>query len=238
MKKHSNRYQAPTKKWGLPSKKHYWAPKTRAGVHPGDRSVPLTVIIRDFLGYAENAREAKKIIGRRKVLVDGKIKTDENTAVGLMDVISIPELKEHYRVMFDQSGKIHMIHLTEGNEGWKLCRIENKTTIKNGLTQYNLHDGRNFSIEDSKTYNTKDVLKIEIPSQLVMESYPFKEGNIALVTGGKHIGEIGHIERYEVVKSSKPNLVHIKGGISTVEEYVFILGEDKPVIEIPEVGII
>ncbi len=238
MKKHAKRYQAPTKKWGLPSKKHFWAPRTRSGAHPINRSVPLLVVIRDFLGYAETAREAKKIINGRKVLVDGKIKTDENTPVGLMDVISIPDLKEHHRVMFDQSGKIHMIHLTEGNEGWKLCRVENKTTIKNGLTQYNLHDGRNLIHEDSNIYSTKDVLKIELPTQLVMEKYPFKEGNIALVTGGKHIGEIGHIERYDIVKSSKPNLVHLKGGISTVEEYVFILGEDKPVIEIPEVGII
>ncbi len=238
MKKHSKRYQAPTKKWGLPAKRHFWAPKTRPGAHKVERSVPLLVVVRDFLGYAESAREAKRIINGRKILIDGNIKTDENSPVGLMDVVSIPDLKEHYRVMFDQSGKIRIMHLTEGNQGWKLCRIENKTSLKDGKTQYNLHDGRNLVMDDAKAYNTKDVLKLELPSQLVMDSYEFKEGNIALVTGGKHIGEIGHIERYEVVKSSKPNLVHLEGGISTIEDFVFVLGKDKPVIEIPEVGIV
>ncbi len=238
MKKNWKRYQAPTKTWGIPTKEYFWAPKTRPGAHPGDRSVPLLVIIRDLLNYADNAREAKMIIGDRKVMVDGKVNTDANAPVGLMDVISIPELDEHYRVLFDQAGTIRLVPTAEGAENWKLCRVENKRTVKNGLTQYNLHDGRNFSLEDNKAYDTKDVLRIEIPSQNVISVYKFKEGNIALVTGGKHIGEIGKIKNYEIVRSSKPNLVHLEGGISTVEDYVFVLGEDKPVIDIPEVGIV
>ncbi len=238
MEKHSKRYQAPTKIWGIPSKEHFWAPKTKSGAHPIDRSVPLLIIIRDILKYANSAREAKMIIGERKIMIDGKVCTDANTPVGLMDVLSIPDLSEHYRVLFDQTARIRIVPVAEGTEKWKLCRIENKTTIKNGLTQYNLHDGRNFSLDDEKAYRTKDVLQIEVPSQNIISAYGFKEGNIALVTGGKHIGEIGKIKSYEIVRSSKPNLVHLEGGISTVDDYVFILGDDKPVINIPEVGII
>ena len=61
---------------------------------------------------------------------------------------------------------------------------------------------------------------------------------MAMITGGKHIGEIGTIEEYEIVKGPQPNLVHFESGKSTVEKYVFMIGEDKPVIKIPEVGII
>lgn len=238
MEKHTKRYQAPTKRWGVPTKEYFWAPKARPGAHQAKKSVPLLIVIRDILKYADNAREAKMIIGGRKVMVDGKIRTDSNAPVGLMDVLSIPELDEHYRVLFDQTGMVRLVTAAGGAENWKLCRIEDKKTVKNGLTQYNLHDGRNIRLEDEKAYDTKDVLKLEIPSQNIISVYKFKEGNMALVTGGKHIGEIAKISSHEIVRSSKPNLVHLEGGISTIEEYVFVIGEDTPAIDVPEVGII
>ncbi len=238
MSKHNKRYNSPSKMWGIPTKQYHWAPKVRPGKHTKDKSVPLLVLVRDILGYANTAREAKRIIGERKVLVDGKPATDHKAPIGLMDVISIPEIKEHFRLMFDQHGKIRLVPISEGQEKWKLCRVENKTILKNGEVQYNLHDGRNIRSEDANAHKTKDVLKIEIPEQLIMEKLPFKTGSLAIITGGKHIGELGKVKSYEIVKSSKPNLVHFEEGITTTEDYVFIVGEDKPVIEIPEVGII
>lgn len=238
MKRHNKRYGASTKRWGLPVKEHFWAPKVSSGPHPAEESVPLLVIVRDILQYANTAREAKMIIGSRRIQIDGRVITDEKVPVGLMDVISIPDLGEHYRMLFDQHGRARLLPLEKGDEKWKLCRIEDKRNIKGGLVQYNLHDGRNLRSDDIKKYDTMDVLKLEIPNQNVMDSYKFEEGSMALITKGKHIGEIGKIKEREIVKSSKPNLVHFEEGISTVEDYVFIIGKDKPVIEIPEVGII
>ncbi|MFP3871939.1 MAG: 30S ribosomal protein S4e [Candidatus Natronoplasma sp.] len=238
MKKHSKRYDTPTEKWGIPTKEHHWAPKPRAGPHPKDRSVPLVVVIRDILAYTNTSREAKRILSERKVEVDGKVVTDKNRPVGLMDVVSIPELMENYRVLFDQKGKIRLKAIGENEAGWKLVKVESKTNLKGGLTQYNLHDGRNLRDEDPELYNTKDVLKLEIPSQKVLDSYRFNEGMMALITGGKHIGEIDTIKEHEVIRGSQPNFVHFESGITTIEDYVFVIGEDTPVIEVPEVGIV
>ncbi len=238
MSKHNKRYNSPSRMWGIPTKEHFWAPKVRPGKHPKDRSVPLLVLIRDMLGYAHTAREGRRIIGDRKVMVDGKAVTDPKAPIGLMDVISIPELNEHYRLMFDQHGRMRLVSVSPGQESWKLCRIEDKTILKNGEVQYNLHDGRNLRSQDANAHKTKDVLKIEVPNQLLMDNYPFAEGSVAIITGGKHIGEVGKIKEYEIVRSSKPNLVHFQEGFTTIEDYVFVVGKDKPVIEIPEVGIL
>ncbi|MFW6071905.1 MAG: 30S ribosomal protein S4e [Thermoplasmatota archaeon] len=238
MKRHNKRYGAPTKKWGMPIKEGFWAPRISSGAHPKDRSVPLVVILRDVLKYTNSAREARIIIGERKVHVDGEPETDHKAPVGLMDIVSLVDLDEHYRVLFDQKGKIKLLPVEEDEQHWKLCKIIGKTTLKNGVTQYNLHDGRNFQDQDSGKYSTKDVLKISIPEQKVMVHYEFTEGSMAMITGGRHIGEIGTIKEYEVVKGPQPNLVHFESDKSTVEEYVFIVGTDKPVIKIPEVGII
>jgi len=238
MKRHNKRYGAPTEKWGLPTKDGFWAPRMTSGAHPNNRSVPLVVILRDLLKYTNSSREARIAIGERKVQVDGVPETNHKAPVGLMDIISLVDLDEHYRVLFDQRGKIKLLPIEEDEQHWKLCKVIGKTTLKDGVTQYNLHDGRNFQDEDAGKYNTKDVLKISVPEQKVIERYEFLEGGMAMITGGRHIGEIGTIEEYEVVKGPQPNLVHFESGKSTVEDYVFMVGTDKPVIKIPEVGII
>ncbi|MFO7792835.1 MAG: 30S ribosomal protein S4e [Candidatus Saliniplasma sp.] len=238
MKRHSKRYQASTERWGIPTKEYFWAPKTKPGAHPDHRSAPIIVLIRDILKYADTSREANMIVANNKVLLDGDVVKDKNTPVGLMDVISIPDLDEHYRMLFDQHGKIRLSPVEDGFESWKLSKIEKKTAIKDGRWQLNLHDGRNITVEDPDKYNTKDVLKISIPDQKIIDVFEFDKGNMALITGGKHIGELGVISEREVVKGSQPNLIHFEDGITTIEEYVFVVGREKPDIKIPEVGIL
>ena len=238
MKKHSKRYQASTERWGIPTKRYFWAPKTKAGAHPEHRSAPLVVLVRDILKYADSSREANMIISESKILLDGNAVKDKNIPVGLMDVISLPELDEHYRMLFDQHGKIRLSPIEKGGEGWKLSKIEKKTNIKGNKCQLNFHDGRNIIVDDPDRYNTKDVLKINIPEQKIIDVFEFTEGNMALITGGKHIGEIGVISDHEILRGSQPNLVKFEDGITTIEEYVFVVGNDKPEIKIPEVGIL
>lgn len=238
MSQHNKRYNAPTEKWGIPTKESYWAPSPTSGPHSADRSIPLIVVLRDILEYTETSKEAEHVLAERKVEVDGKVTTDKNRPVGLMDVVSIPDISENYRVLFDQKGKFRLIPIDKNQAEWKLVRIEDKTTLKGGITQYNLHDGTNIRIEDGSKYNTKDVLKLQLPSRKILDSLEFGEGQMAIVTGGDHIGELDTIKEYEVIRGSQSNFVHFESDMTTVEKYAFLVGEDKPIIEIPEVGII
>ncbi|MFP4000940.1 MAG: 30S ribosomal protein S4e [Thermoplasmata archaeon] len=238
MSRHNKRYNAPTKKWGIPTKESFWAPTPSPGPHSTGRSIPLIVVLRDILSYTETSKEAESILAERKVELDGKVVTDKNRPVGLMDVISLPSLSEHYRVLFDQKGEFRLLPIDKSQAEWKLLKIDDKKTLKGGITQYNLHDGTNLRLENGKKYNTKDVLKLQLPNRKILDSYEFSERKMALITGGDHIGELDTIEEYEIVKGPQPNFVRFESDITTVEDYVFIIGEDKPIIEIPEVGII
>jgi len=238
MSRHNKRYNAPTEKWGIPTKESFWAPSPTPGPHSDDTSIPLIVVLRDILKYTQTSKEAEHILAERKVKVDGRVTTDKNRPVGLMDVISIPDISENYRVLFDQKGKFRLLPIDKSQAEWKLVKIQDKTTLKGGITQYNLHDGTNIRIEDGTKYDTKDVLKIQLPSRKILESFEFGEGQMALVTGGNHIGELDTIKEYEVIRGTQPNFVHFESDITTVEDYAFVVGKDKPIIEIPEVGII
>ena len=231
---HLKRFSAP-ETWRIERKTKKWAIHPSPGPHPVDRSLPLAVVVRDYLKLADSAREAKKIIAARKILIDGKARRDHKFPCGLMDVVSIPDMDEHYRILFDSKGHLRLVKIDGEEAKWKLSRVENKTIVKGGKLQLNLHDGRNI-IAGENVYSTGDVLKISIPEQEIMEKIPLAKGYLALITGGIHTGEIAEIDEIVVTKSPMPNIVKLKG-FSTIKPYVFPIGKDKPLVELPKVEI-
>ncbi|WP_323736195.1 30S ribosomal protein S4e [Methanosphaera sp. ISO3-F5] len=232
-RKHLKRFKAP-KTWPIHKKEEKWTTKTSAGPHALDKSLPLVMVLRDILNVAENAREAKIILNNGDVLVDGTARKDHRFPVGFMDVISIPKLNKYYRLIPDYKGRLVLNEIEEKDASFKLVSIENKTTIKGGKTQLNLHDGRNVIIEEDD-YKTSDVLLLNVPEQNISDSIKFEVGSLALITGGKHTGEIGKIEEINITKSSKSNTVLIateEGSFLTLAKYVFVVGTDKPVISL------
>lgn len=235
MSQHTKTLTAP-KSWTIPRKTHYWTVSTRCGPHPIERSIPLLIIIRDLLKYCDNASEGKRLIGEKTFLVDGKVCLDYRRSVGLMDVLSIPKTNEHFRVLLDSRGKLRIIKINEELSKWKLARVEGKTTIKKGRAQLHLHDGRNILLNNDK-YKAGDVLKIDIPSQKVIDCYPLSPGNIAMLIGGKHKGELASIIDYEITRNPKPNIVHFEK-FSTTKNNVFVVGTKTPEIALPEVAVV
>ncbi len=232
MSKHLKRLNAP-KAMRVQRKKHHWVVKPSPGAHPLERSVALTVLLRDHLKSAETAREAKTIIGRREVKVDGRAVTDPSFAVGLMDVVSIEKTGEHFRIMLDRHGRLVPLKITKEEAAWKLCRVENARTLRGGVQQYNLHDGRN--LQSTKTaYKPGDTLRLELPKQKVLGTYPFKEGATALIISGTHTGQLAKVASHEVVRSSFPDIVKFKEGISTIRPNVFVVGGDKSEVGVAE----
>ena len=233
-RKHLKRYKAP-KHWPIHPKENKWTVKPSAGPHAIEESLPLLLIVRDILKVADNSREAKRIINNGNILVDGRIRKDFKYPVGFMDVVDIPKTGKVYRVLPDEKGRLILHLISSENKDFKLCKITDKTTIKGGKTQLNLHDGRNHL--DQGEYKAGDVVVLKIPEQDVSEVISFENGTIGLITGGTHIGEIGRIKEINITKSSMPNTVEMetedKKTFLTLKDYVFVIGKDKPAITLP-----
>ena len=188
-RKHLKRYKAP-KSWPIHPKEDTWTVKPSAGSHSIEHAIPLTLVIRDVLKLADNAREATRIINSGNVLVDGRVVKDYKFPVGFMDIIEIPKTGESYRVLLDRKGRLQLDLIEDSSA--KLSKIVIKSTIKGGKTQLNLHDGKNVII-DEDAYSVGDVICLKVPEQEIVESYPLEEGATVLVTGGKHTGELGTV---------------------------------------------
>jgi small subunit ribosomal protein S4e len=189
-------------------------------------------------------KETKAILNRRKVFIDGKIRTEEHFPVGLMDVIEIPDLSKAYRVLPSKKSGLTLSEITKAEAKFKLCRIENITTVKKGYIQLNLHDGRNIlmPVKDPKKkldipYKTMGTLKISIPDQKILDYYPNEVNNQAIVMAGKNIGFSGKVSNLIKRFGINASIAVIEAGeghlINTAYEYSFIIGKDKPSIDLP-----
>jgi small subunit ribosomal protein S4e len=220
----------------IPKKKYKWVTRPSPGPHPKDRSIPLLVAVRDELSMCDTSREARRIIGNREVAVDMRPTRDFKRPLGLMDTISIPKAKEHFRVLLDRKGRLRMVRIEEDEAAWKLVRIEDKTTLRGGRTQLNCHDGRNILI-DKDEYKTGDVLKLELPEQKVIAHYPMEKGAVAMVVSGAHTGEMSTVSQRVPTRGSSEDLIEFEDGFATVKSNVFIVGSEKAELSVPEVSI-
>ncbi len=225
--------------WPIHRKEDPWILKPSSGPHNLQNCYPLSLIIRDILNIAETRKESQTILHQGKVLVNGKVQHKDDIPVGLMDVISMPDASKYYRMMTNHKG-LFLSEVTKDETNFKLARIENKATVSNGI-QLNLHDGSNILIKAADPKNPKediydsfDVLKLNLPSKEIASCLKLKEGNYAIITGGKNIGVKGKIVEIEKAEAKKRlnALVVIedeKGKrFQTILDFVFSLSETQP----------
>ena len=237
MSKHLKRLHAP-RPIRLHRKERVWTIRAAPGPHQKSAAIPLGLLVRDYLHLCDTYREAKRVMSNGEILVDGVIRKEPQFPIGLMDVITFPTLKKHYRVLYDKRGKLTVVPIQSSEATWKLHRIEGKKILRGKRTQLQFHDGDTM-IVDKDSYHTGDVVKIPFDKKKIDAVYPREKGTISLVIGGSHIGELATLESVEQIPSSKPNVANMKGDHTfiTLEDYVFPVGKTKAVITIPEVKI-
>jgi small subunit ribosomal protein S4e len=241
---HLKRKPAP-KIWPIHRKEAVWTVLPKPGPHSLSRSLPLTLIVRDMLGFAQTGKEAKNIISHGKIMVDGKVRRDERFLVGLMDVVSIVDAKKSYRVLPSRKG-LFLNPIKSDEAAFKLYRIEDKTVVKGGRVQLDLHDGTNFLVNENVqtpekgVYQTLDVLKLSVPDRELIEHTKMNVGANAIVIGGKNMGKCGKVTTIEKKPNTKRRdlIVTIEDTngdqFQTILDLVFILGDAKTSISLPE----
>jgi small subunit ribosomal protein S4e len=218
-KAHLKRLVAP-KTWHLLRKKETFTARPKPGAHVQKLSIPLATLLKQE-GHAKTTKEAKKLLHKNNVLIDGRRIKDHRFPVGIMDLISFKETKQHYRVLLDSKGRI-IVKQTKNNTS-KISKITGKTIIKKKKTQINCNDSRSIIVEKD-SYKVGDSIIISVPKQNITNHLKLEKGASILLTGGKHVGIIGKID------SIKENIITFKAdhkkNVKTLKKYAFVVDTD------------
>jgi small subunit ribosomal protein S4e len=219
--------------WKVAKKEATWTVAPSPGPHRKFECIPLLIIVRDMLALAETGKEAKTIIKRGEILVDGKPRKDHAYPAGLMDVISIPKLNKHFRIVPYSKG-LKLIEIPEKEAKLKLLRIKNKKVVKKARIQLNFHDGKNIFIEKD-VYKTGDCLLVELPSLKILEHIKLEKGSLGLILKGKNAGKLAKVVEVVIPRTQEPRKIICEAEnrkLEVIFDYFFLVGKEAPLIKV------
>ena len=226
MTRHQKRLSVP-KSWPVERKTNPYTVKADAGPH-GESGVPLLVVLRDVLGYADSRKETRYALEQDSVLINGAPASDEERPIGMFDIVEFTERDEHYRVFPDAGGRLALTAIDAESADSRLGKVVGKTQETGGETQLTLHDGATLRTGDDQI-SPNDSVVVSNDDKSIVAHFPYEEGALVTAVRGSHAGEIGRIDEIQVTPGSSKNNVLIEGDdrrFETVEDYVVVIDEN------------
>lgn len=212
-----------------------WVIRPSPGPHALEDSVPMGVLLRDYLKLGENLKEIKYILHNTEVLVDGRRVKAERFPLGLLDQVSIPKIEKYYIMLVDSNARLYPKEVIKAKIGTNLCKLVGKTVLKGGKIQLNLYDGKNVLVDakDSKKYTVGGTLVLKVPEMTITGFMERAKGKTAIISKGRHSGRIGTILDITESKLNLKSLTTIESEgdkFTTDTDYIFVVGEKEPMI--------
>ena len=225
-KNHVKSLSAP-KTWDFKRKETTFVPRPNPGAHTLDHTVSLSFFMKHIVKKAVTRKEVKYILHQGEVFVDGKKRHDEKSQVGLMDVVSFPKLKEHYRLLLNDKNKLCAVKIDDAEAKMKLVKVVSKTVLGAKKVQVNCTGGRNFLLEKN-AHVAGETVVLSLPDQKATSTVPFEVGVKVLLTSGKKAGTVATLKKIEGEN------IHVEADkeFETKKVYAFVLGKDKPLIKV------
>jgi small subunit ribosomal protein S4e len=194
--------KAMPRTWPIPRKGSTYVVKA------SEKTIPLIIVLRDILGLVKTKKEARNLMIASEVIVDTKPRKEINYAVSLFSVMSLPKIKKFYRIELNKD-KLAVNEIKEDESNFKICKIIGKKTLKGGLQQINLVDGRN--ILSKEKLNVNDSVLISLKDNKIVKSLPTEKGASVIIVGGKNMGSTGKITEVDkkISVKSKDKILNI-----------------------------
>lgn len=229
-KNHLKRIASP-KSWEIKKKENKFIIRPFAGTSSFRKGIAIGVILRDYLKYARNAKEAKYILNNKEILINESKRRDIHDTAGLMDLIRIPSMNKAFRILLTKKGKLELLELKEGENKLGIFKILNKNLLKKGKVQLNLSGNGNIIVKDNK-YKPGDSITIDLSTKKIKEHFKLEKSSLIYLIDGKHVAESGIIERIhdtQLIFKTKDNR-----SLETSKDYAFVIGKEKSAITLFE----
>jgi len=195
-------------------------------------------LFRKRLNLALTGREVTLVVMDKEAgfKIDNKIRRDARFPVGVMDVLTVAKTNEHYRMLYDVKGRFTLLPIKDAEAKIKLLKVKTRAVGPNKIPYIVTHDGRTIRFPHPEI-EEGDTLKYDLEKGQISTWIKNEPGKLVYLTGGNNIGRVGtlmHVEKH----LGSFDIAHIKDAngktFATRNSNVFILGDKKPAISLPE----
>jgi small subunit ribosomal protein S4e len=231
---HLKRLNAPDS-WHIARKTTKFITKTAPGPHNAN-AMPIAIWLRDHMSLALNMKEVKQILGQNDVVINGRPCRDPKMGIGIFDIIALPKIGKYYRILRDKNGRHVSIEIDAEAAKTRLCKVKDKTVIAGGKVQLNMRDGSNLLADNTYKAGDSIVLSLEPETRFkIVDHFPFAVGNMAMVIGGRHSGNVARIVDIVKMSGSVPNKIILEDEATntkfdTISPYIYMVGRQTPAI--------
>ena len=222
---HLKRINAPLS-WTLEQKKGImFIAKPAPGPHSQKESITISVLLKDLLHCANSTREAKLLLNQEKILVDGKIIKDHHYPIGVMDILTLKDTGERFRLIYNSQGKFSLCQIKDETE-YYVRRIKGKKILKGKKTQLHFSNGNVMLIEKDQ-YKVGD--SVILQEKKIKKHLKLEKGALIYLIGGKHRGTTGLLQEIKKSPGLVEDTIEIKtdkGVIKTRKDSAFVI--EKP----------
>jgi small subunit ribosomal protein S4e len=174
-------------------------------------SVPLLVAVRDMLKLANTSKEVKGMIHNKKLKINGKPALHLSDPISLFGSITADKT---YLLTILPTGRFNFV---ETKDTSRKLRITGKRVVRDGKTQYSLHDGT--SVISDKNYNTGDTLILTHDNK-ISKHLGLDKGKEVFAISGSYIGREGKVQNLEgkkiTIKFDKEEVVLDKSHVIVI----------------------
>jgi len=225
-KKHLKTLTVPVS-WPIKKKGTKFIVRPKPG-KPFSTSIPLAVVFRNLLKYCKTMKEVKTILQDNEIFVDQVRRKEPKYLLGFMDSLSVPDTKEHFRLLLTTNKKLYLLPITKEEAKLKVAKITGKVVLKKGKTQLNMYDGVNILVKKD-TFKVGDSILLSLPENKITDHFKQEKGSYVFLVKGSHVGEQG------VIESIEKDMVKVKTKEATFEtpkDAIFIVGKGKSAVKI------
>ncbi|MDD5193833.1 MAG: hypothetical protein PHF67_04595 [Candidatus Nanoarchaeia archaeon] len=159
--------------------------------HNKSEAIPLIVVMRDILKLVRNAKELKRIIHEKHILINNKLIHDINYPICFFDVINLQHINRNFKAIISKNKKMDFEEIAH-KENTKILKVIGKKIIDSDHIQLNLIHG--WNIISKEKVKTGDSIVINTEDKKILKVIPLEKDKKAVVIKGKHAGSHGKIE--------------------------------------------
>ncbi len=226
--RHLKRTSMPTS-WNISRKAATFIAKPNPGSMNRKYVVSLVVLLREVMGVATTAKEAKFIAHNEEVSVNSKVVKDIKAPIGMFDVVAIKSTSQKFTILFDELGKVKLVPV---KDDLIYLKVSGKVTLGAKKFQLNFMNGFNLIVDEktAKSVKVADTVVFDTAKKKVEKVLNLKEGAQVYVFDGKFKGKLGEIKSFTHYSGVTRDVAQITIGKvehNTAKDYCYVVGAKK-----------